>query len=156
MNAPSADILRSMSQLGALCSDLGIHDQALAILHPLTLLRDHAPNALVVLALAQSRAGDEAAARATLLRALQADPLHDMARVMLAIHQHRVGDPAAAELLRSVLAHARDADALALAASVQGEILGAPPLAATAPERTARLRYTRLPAGPIDQAGERS
>jgi Tfp pilus assembly protein PilF len=129
-----------MSLVGALCSDLGAHEQALAIFQYLVLLRDNDPNALVSLALAQSRAGSEASALATLKLALVHDPKHDMARVMLAVHLHKVGDVAAKALLTAVLSDAQDPDALALADSVKDEILSTPGVS----ERATRHRYTRV------------
>lgn len=130
-----------MSQVGALCSDLGAHEQALSIFQHLALLRDDDPNALVSLALAQSRSGDETSALSTLKRALAVSPGHDMARVMLAIHSHRSGDLGAPALLRAVMSDGRDADALALAASVRDEVLNT---AVPAAERVLRHRYTRV------------
>lgn len=139
--------LKLMAQIGALCSDVAAHDKALAIFEHLVLLREGDPNALVALAVAQMRAGDEPAATHSLEQALQRAPRHDMARVMLAIHRHRRGDPRCRPLLQAVLDEAgpdSDADALALAGSVRDEILdrsardGAP---AMAPRRH---RYTRL------------
>ena len=129
-----------MSLIGALCSDLGAHEQALSVFQHLVVLRDNDPNALVSLALAQSRAGSEASALATLKLALAGDPTHDMARVMLAIHLHKVGDVAAKALLSSAMADALDADALALADSVKDEILNTPAVT----ERATRHRYTRV------------
>lgn len=141
------DPLKLMAQIGALCSDLAAHDRALVIFEHLALLRGDDPNALVALALAQSRSGDEATALATLERALQADPRHDMARAMLAIHWHRRGDPRCRELLQAVLSEAgpaTDADALALAEAVRDDILMPAPPADTAPLAARRHRYTRL------------
>lgn len=129
-----------MSIVGALCSDLGAHEQALGIYKHLVLLRDHEPNALVSLAVAQSRSGDETGALATLKQALQTEPAHDMARVMLAIHLHKQGDASARALLEATLADAKDTDALALAESVKDEVLGPARIA----ERTVRHRYTRV------------
>lgn len=129
-----------MSLVGALCSDLGAHEQALAVFQYLVLLRDNDPNALVSLALAQSRAGSEASALTTLKLALVQDPKHDMARVMLAVHLHKVGDVAAKALLTATLSDAQEADALALAHSVKDEILNTPGV----PERATRHRYTRV------------
>jgi Flp pilus assembly protein TadD len=129
-----------MSLIGALCSDLGAHEQALTVFQHLVMLRDSDPNALVSLALAQSRAGSEASALATLKLALASDPTHDMARVMLAIHLHRVGDAAAKALLSAVMSDAEDADAMTLANSVKDEILNTP----AATERATRHRYTRV------------
>jgi len=134
------DPLRLMSLIGALCSDLGAHEQALAIFQHLALLRDNDPSALVSLALAQSRSGSQTSAMATLKLALGQQPDHDMARVMLAIHLHEAGDPASKPLLRAVLTDAQDPDALSMAASVKEEILGAP---VTLPAPT-RHRYTRV------------
>ena len=131
-----------MSQIGALCSDLGAHEQALSIFSHLAALRDNEPNALVSLAVAQSRAGDETSALATLQEALLTEPAHDMARVMLAVHLHKRGDATARTLLQATLADARDADALALAESVKDEIFNVPRVA----ERPARHRYTRVDA----------
>ncbi len=151
-----------MAQIAALCSDLGAHEQALAVFKHLALLRDQHPNSLVSLALARSRAGQDAAALQTLRDALQQEPRHEMARVLLAIHLHQCGDAAARELLQSFFeqrasapdaaAHA-DPDALDLANSVKDEILRpqpskslplAPPLTATAPSlRSSHLRYSR-------------
>lgn len=141
------DPVKLMSLVGALCSDLGAHDQALSIFQHLVLLRGGEANALVSLALAQSRSGDDAGAVASLRLALADDPAHDMARVMLAVHLHDRGDPGARHLLGSVMADARDADALALARSVEGEILGRCAL----PEPVRRVRYTRVGA---DQPGD--
>jgi Tfp pilus assembly protein PilF len=129
-----------MSLIGALCSDLGAHEQALLVFQHLVLLRENDPNALVSLALAQSRAGSDDSAIATLKQALTQDPSHDMARVMLAVHFHKVGDVAAKSLLSSAMADAQDADAVALVQSVKDEILNAPAVA----ERAARHRYTRV------------
>ena len=142
MTEPTDDPLKAMSQVAALCSDLNIHAQALEIFERLVLLRDGHPNALVSLALAQSRAGDDRSAIATLRRALDADAAHDMARVMLAIHLHRAADPVARTLLRAVLADGSDEDAIALAVSVQDEVLST----ALPAERTLRHRYTRVDA----------
>lgn len=136
----SQEPLKLMSLIGALCSDLGAHEQALSIFQHLVVLRDNDPNALVSLALAQSRAGSEASALATLKLVLASDPKHDMARVMLAIHLHKVGDVAAKALLNAAIADASDADALALADSVKDEILNTPGLT----ERATRHRYTRV------------
>jgi Flp pilus assembly protein TadD len=130
-----------MSQLGALCSDLGLHARALVIFEHLVVLRDDDPNALVSLAVAYSRSGDEAAALLTLKRALATQPAHDMARVMLAIHLHKAGDPQSRTLLSDVISDAQDNDALALASSVKDEILNIP---SAAPECVVRHRYTRL------------
>jgi thioredoxin-like negative regulator of GroEL len=136
----SQDPLKLMSLIGALCSDLMAHEQALSIFRQLALLRDDDPNALVSWAVAQSRSGDEAGAMSTLKRALAEDPAHDMARVMLAIHLHRAGDLSARVLLGAVLSDGRDGDALALAASVRDEVLNV-----TVPsERVLRHRYTRV------------
>jgi Tfp pilus assembly protein PilF len=144
------DPLKLMSVIAALCSDLGLHDRALDIFERLAALRDNHANALVPWAIAQSRAGNEAVARQTLRRALAADPEHDMARVMLAIHLHEARDPEAAVLLRTVLARRddeqRDADALALAESVQADILQT----TTRAERAIRLQYTRVDLHPIN------
>jgi Tfp pilus assembly protein PilF len=129
-----------MSLIGALCSDLGAHEQALIVFQHLVVLRDNDPNALVSLALAQSRAGSEASALVSLKLALAGDPTHDMARVMLAIHLHKVGDVAAKALLSAAMSDARDADAIALAESVKDEILNTPAV----PERATRHRYTRV------------
>jgi Flp pilus assembly protein TadD len=129
-----------MSQIGALCSDLGAHEQALTIFQHLVMLRDNDPNALVSLAVAQSRAGSDASALATLKLALTSDPAHDMARVMLAIHLHRAGDVAGKALLDAAISDAQDVDALTLANSVKDEILNAPSI----PERASRHRYTRV------------
>jgi thioredoxin-like negative regulator of GroEL len=134
------DPLKLMSQIAALCSDLGLSAQALAIFEHLVLLRDENPNALVSLAVAHSRAGNETAALVTLKRALVAEPAHDMARVMLAIHLHKAGDPQGRALLSAAMLDAQDSDALALAASVKDEILNTTP----APERVTRHRYTRV------------
>jgi hypothetical protein len=49
------DPLKLMSLVAALCSDLGLHHQALSTFEHLVLLRDNDPNALVSLAVAQSR-----------------------------------------------------------------------------------------------------
>jgi hypothetical protein len=134
------DPLKLMSQIAALCSDLGLHAQALAIFEHLVLLRDENPNALVSLAVAHSRADNEIAALVTLKRALVAEPAHDMARVMLAIHLHKAGDSQSCALLSAVMSDAKDPDALALASSVKDEILKN-----TLPsERVARHRYTRV------------
>ncbi len=134
------DPLKLMSQIAALCSDVGLHAQAQLIFEHLVQLRDDNPNALVSLAVAQSRSGDEVGAFATLKRALAVEPAHDMARVMLAIHLHKAADPQARDLLQAVLADAQDTDALDLAKSVQDEILKTP----AAPQRVARHRYTRV------------
>jgi Flp pilus assembly protein TadD len=136
----SQDPLKLMSLIGALCSDLGAHEQALIVFQHLVVLRDNDPNALVSLALAQSRAGSEASALVSLKLALAGDPTHDMARVMLAIHLHKVGDVAAKALLSAAMSDARDADAIALAESVKDEILNTPAV----PERATRHRYTRV------------
>ena len=129
-----------MSLIGALCSDLGAHEQALAVFQHLVMLRNDDPNALVSLALAQSRAGSQASALASLKLALASDPTHDMARVMLAVHLHQAGDVAAKTLLSAAMSDAQDADAIALADSVKDEILNAPAVA----ERATRHRYTRV------------
>ena len=129
-----------MSLIGALCSDLGAHEQALTVFQHLALLRDNDPNALVSLALAQSRAGSEDSAMATLKLAVTQDPAHDMARVMLAVHLHKVGDVSAKSLLSAAMADAQDVDAIELAASVKEEILNAPGVS----ERPTRHRYTRV------------
>jgi Tfp pilus assembly protein PilF len=145
MQSLPQDPIKLMSLVGAFCSDLGLHERALAIHQQLARLRDDDSNALVTLAVSQSRAGDEAAACATLQRALQRDPAHDMARVMWAIHLHKAGDTANARVpLLAVLADGQDADARALAASVKDDILS--PLSATVPsvERNRRHRYTRV------------
>jgi len=134
------DPLKLMSLVGALCSDLGAHEQALSVFQHLVLLRDNDPNALVSLALAQSRSGSEASALATLKLALVQDPTHDMARVMLAIHLHQAGDAAAKALLSAVMADAQDLDAISLAQSVKDDILSAP----QALQATTRHRYTRV------------
>jgi Tfp pilus assembly protein PilF len=136
----SQDPLKLMSLIGALCSDLGAHEQALMVFQHLVTLRDNDPNALVSLALAQSRAGSEASALASLKLALASDPTHDMARVMLAIHLHKVGDVAAKAMLSAALSDAQDTDAIALADSVKEEILNAPAVT----ERATRHRYTRV------------
>lgn len=136
----SRDPLKLMSLVGALCSDLGAHEQAITVFQHLVLLRDNDPNALVSLALAQSRSGSEASALATLKLALANDPTHDMARVMLAVHLHRAGDMAAKALLSAALSDAHDTDALALAESVKDEILSTPSVS----ERVTRHRYTRV------------
>jgi Flp pilus assembly protein TadD len=138
--------LKLMSVIAALCSDLGLHAQALAIFAHLVQLRDSDPNALVSLAVAQSRSSDEAAALSTLKRALTFEPSHDMARVMLAIHLHKAGDPQGRTLLSAAMLDAQDSDALALAASVKEEILNLTP----APERVARHRYTRVDSDSTD------
>jgi thioredoxin-like negative regulator of GroEL len=134
------DPLKLMSVIAAFCSDLGVHQRALAIFEHLVLLRGSDPNALVSLAVAQSRSGNEAAALSTLKRALASGPAHDMARVMLAIHLHKAGDPQGRTLLSAAMLDAQDSDALALATSVKEEILNLTP----APERVARHRYTRV------------
>lgn len=134
------DPLKLMSLVGALCSDLGAHEQALTVFQHLVLLRDNDPNALVSLALAQSRSGSEASALATLKLALVQEPTHDMARVMFAIHLHKVGDAAAKVQLGEALADAQDPDAVALAESVKDEILNVP----VAPQGNTRHRYTRV------------
>lgn len=136
----SQDPLKLMSLVGALCSDLGAHEQALTVFQHLVMLRDNDPNALVSLALAQSRAGSEASALASLKLALANDPTHDMARVMLAIHLHKVGDVAAKALLSAAMSDAQDTDAIALADSVKDEILNTPAVT----ERATRHRYTRV------------
>jgi hypothetical protein len=147
-NVPQ-DPLRLMSVIAALCSSVGLHERALRIFERLATLRDQHPNALVSWAIAQTRAGHDVAARQTLRRALDADPEHDMARVVLAAHLHDMHDPEAAVLLRAVLAprraaEGRDADALALAQSLQAKVLQATPPA----ERATRLRYTRVDLDP--------
>jgi Tfp pilus assembly protein PilF len=134
------DPLKLMSLIGALCSDLGIHEQALTVFQHLVMLRDNDPNALVSLALAQSRSGSEDSALVTLKLALVQDPTHDMARVMLAIHLHKVGDAGAKVQLSAAMADAQDPDALALAESVKDEILSAP----VALQGNTRHRYTRV------------
>ena len=134
----SQDPLKLMSLIGALCSDLGAHEQALTVFTHLVMLRDNDPNALVSLALAQSRAGRDAGALASLKLALANDPSHDMARVMLSVQLHKVGDVAAKALLNAAMSDAKDADALALAESVKVEILNTP----AAVERATRHRYT--------------
>jgi cytochrome c-type biogenesis protein CcmH/NrfG len=135
------DPLKIMAQIGALCSDMHVHAQALTIFQHLALLRDNHPNALVSLAMAQARSGDETAGMATLKLALESDPTHDMARVMLAIHLHKAGDlPNAQHLLQAVLGDGQDADALVLAADVKDEILNVTPSA----ERVSKHRYTRI------------
>lgn len=139
--------LKLMAQIGAPCSDVAAHDKAVSIFEQLVLLREGDPNALVSLAMAQSRAGDEAAAIQTLELALQRDAVHDMARVMLAIHRHRRGDPRGRVLLQAVLESAgphTDADALAIASSVRDDILNSPAETAAAPMAERRHRYTRL------------
>jgi Flp pilus assembly protein TadD len=147
MNALPQDPLKLMSLAGALCSDLGLHDRALVIFEHLVLLREEDPNVLVSLAVAHSRAGDEPTAQATLRRALEFDPGHDMARVMLAIHLNKAGDLDARAMLRDVLSSGRDADALALASSVQEEVLSSPTAAEPPAERLTRHRYTRVEPG---------
>ena len=139
------DPLMLMSVIAALCSDVNLHDRALALFERLAVLRDHRPSALVAWAVAQWRAGHDAAARQTLRRALAIDPEHDMARVMLAMHLHETRDPEATVLLRAVLAPRRgaaerDAEALALAESVKADILQGTASA----DRATRLRYTRV------------
>lgn len=136
------DPIKIMSQVAALCSDLNMHEQAIDIFERLAELRDQDPNALVSLALAMSRAGNEGAAMGLLKRVLSVQPSHDMARVLVAIHLHKGADPGGKTMLRSVLADATDTDAIALAVSVQDEILNTPPQA----ERVARHRYTRVDA----------
>jgi thioredoxin-like negative regulator of GroEL len=136
------DPLKLMSQIAALCSDLGLHAQALSVFEHLVFLRANDPNALVSLAVAHSRSSNEVAAVATLKRALVSDPEHDMARVMLAIHLHKTGDPQARALLSAVMADGQDSDALDLAKSVEDEILNI----AQVPERVTRHRYTRVDA----------
>jgi hypothetical protein len=135
------DPLKLMAQVAALCSDLAMHEQALAIFQHLVVVRDHAAEALVALALAQSRAGAEPSAVATLEQALQRQPGHEMASVLLAIHLHERADPKGRALLQAVLDRGRDADAVALARSVADDVLT--PAAAPA-ARPARHRYTRI------------
>ncbi len=147
--APLDEPLQLMAQVAALCSDLGAHEQAISVFQHLALLRDQHPNSLVSLALALSRAGEEAAAQQTLRQALQRDPLHDMARVMLAIHLHQAGDAAARGLLQSFFDQRSpepDADALALANTVKDEVLPQrpQPLPATAAQPPSALRSTHL------------
>ncbi len=140
MHTLPEDPLTLMSLIAALCSDLNVHDHALTIFQHVALLRDNDPNALVSLAVAQSRSGDESSALSTLRQALHADPDHDMARVTLAIHLHAAGDTEAQRLLRSVLLEAQDPDAWALAKSVEEEILNV----ARGPAPVKRHRYTRV------------
>lgn len=151
MDALPDDPVKLMSQIAALCSDLGLHDRALSMFRQLVVVREGDPNALSGLALAESRAGDPRRAIATLRQALERDPRHDMARVLLATHLHAVNDASASDLLRSVLHDARDPDARALAESVRDDILSgpavaqAPPPADDATARPGRHRYSRLP-----------
>lgn len=144
------DPLKLMAQIGALCSDLGNHDRALAVFTRLAAVRrDEAP-ALVALALAQSRAGQGARAAQTLRDVLHADPTDEMARVLLALELHREGLAEGSTLLQSVLDDARsgqsrDADALALARAVRDDVLGPPAPAPTPSSGTARfgpIRYS--------------
>lgn len=141
--------LKLMSQIAALASDLGLHERALLIFRHLAQARGTDANAWVALAVAESRAGDTAAANATLRLALRHEPDHDMARVMLAIHLHASGDDNGRALLRAALTGLKDPDARQLARAVSDEILNPAPSGSTlpAPEgapRPLRHLYTRL------------
>lgn len=143
MNPLPQDPLTLMSLTGALCSELGLHTQALSILGQLAAVRDRVPDALVTLALALSRSGDAEGAQQALREALTRDAQHEMARVLLAIHLHEAGDPQARGWLQPVLERGQDAEALALARSLCDEPSTHGASTTQAAARSSRLRYTR-------------
>ena len=114
--------LQMMSRVGAMASDLCLHDTALKVFSCLMQLRPGSPYPAVSMALALSRSGDSEAALAMLHDIVSAHSENEMAKVLLAVHLHAAKKTGAAALLEGVLKHGTDPEALELAHAVGNDI----------------------------------
>lgn len=131
--------LKMMSRIGAMASELGLHEPAKAILGCLVALRPESPFPSISLALAVSRSGAPRDALAQLREISKKFPDCDMARVLLAIHLDVLKEPGAPQLIEAVLQHGSDPEALNLARSVAEDVCRKPAM----PGPADGLRATR-------------